>query len=68
MTSDQYDEEQTQLKLDSQKQNQSSLVPAINASSKRAASQKRVYYEDYLDDTSYSKTRRRNRHNGKSAI
>jgi hypothetical protein len=65
MTADQYDEEQLVVKIQKDKQFSSSLIPAINAGSKRAASKKKIEFDDFVDDTSFSKSRKKNRHTGK---
>ena len=68
MNDNQYDESKITMKPPIEKTNNVSIQPAINASSRRAIAKKRVDYDDYLDSNSGSRTKRRNKINGKKVL
>jgi hypothetical protein len=67
MNVNQYDSEIMAAKIIDEKSKFNNFLPAVNTRSKRAASKRKFELDDYLDETSYSKTKKRSRNNGKTS-
>jgi hypothetical protein len=62
MSVNQYDEDPMEIRMTNKDKAISYIVqPAINAGSRRAASKKKIEYDDFYDDHSAFKVKRRNK-------